>query len=74
MSYAQGGGSAEKKIQLCRTFLDYSECGLSPSNVRARVVGGRTADKHGWPWVVKVLVGGKYSMREKIFCSIDFSS
>ena len=42
---------------------DISECGISPFkplDPRARLVGGEIADKENWPWVVRILVNGRY--------------
>ena len=40
--------------------LDYSACGESPVNFRARIVGGRDSERGWWPWQI-----GLYKLNNK---------
>ena len=41
-------------------FLDYSQCGESPVDLRARMVGGRISERGWWPWQI-----GLYKLNNK---------
>jgi len=33
-------------------FIDYSPCGVSPVDFRARIVGGKDSKRGWWPWQI----------------------
>ena len=33
-------------------FIDYSPCGVSPVDFRARMVGGKNSKRGWWPWQI----------------------
>ena len=35
---------------VCFLFIDYIPCGVSPDDLRARVVGGKNSKRGWWPW------------------------
>ena len=46
--------SVNKAIYLfiCYIFIDYSRCGVSPVDFRARMVGGKNSKRGWWPWQI----------------------
>ena len=39
-------------LNFCCIFIDYSPCGVSPIDFRARMVGGKKSKRGWWPWQI----------------------
>ena len=58
---------------LCFLFTDYTPCGVSPVDLRARVVGGKSSKRGWWPWQIGLRrVNSKCSLNGKFPLSGSF--
>lgn len=65
--YVKSYEKLQKAIQkAAHTKIDYSSCGESPVDFRARIVGGSTSKKGWWPW--QVALKKPSSNGDQLFC------